>query len=76
MSPKLPRVTAFELLRAPKRDGWQQERQRGSHLILKHPTKSGRVTISMHSAGTVRLKTLESVMEQAVLTADDLRELL
>ena len=76
MSPKLPRITAFELLRALRRDGWQQTRQHGSHLILRHPIKPGRVTISMHSAGTVRLKTLESVMEQAGLTADDLRELL
>ncbi len=76
MSPRLPRITAFELLRALKRDGWQQVRQHGSHLILKHPNKSGRVTIAMHSTRTVRLKTLESVLEQAELTADELRELL
>ena len=33
MSPKLPRITAFELLRALKRDGWQQVRQREVSIL-------------------------------------------
>lgn len=76
MSPKLPRVTAVELLKALKHDGWLQVRQHGSHIILKHPIKQGRVTLAMHTKGTMRLKTLESVLEQAELTVDNLRELL
>ncbi|MBI2941185.1 MAG: type II toxin-antitoxin system HicA family toxin, partial [Chloroflexi bacterium] len=37
MSPRLPRITAAELLRALRRAGWQQHRQTGSHLHLVHP---------------------------------------
>jgi predicted RNA binding protein YcfA (HicA-like mRNA interferase family) len=76
MSPRLPRITASELARALKRDGWQAVRQRGSHVILKHPTKQGRVTVPMHSTQTVRLKTLEAILEQAELTIEDLNGLL
>lgn len=40
MSPRMPRITSADLMRALKRDGWQQVRQSGSHVILKHPDKS------------------------------------
>jgi predicted RNA binding protein YcfA (HicA-like mRNA interferase family) len=76
MSPKLPRIGANELVRALKRDGWYQVRQHGSHIIMKHPTKPGRVTIPMHTNETLRLKTLSSILAQARFTIDELLELL
>jgi predicted RNA binding protein YcfA (HicA-like mRNA interferase family) len=76
MSPRMPRITAVELLRALRRDGWQQVRQHGSHIILKHPSKVGRVTVPMHRNKILRLQTLESIVEQAELTIDELLELL
>jgi predicted RNA binding protein YcfA (HicA-like mRNA interferase family) len=76
MSPKLPRITAAELRRALRRDGWEIVRQSGSHAILKHPKKSGRVTIPVHATTTIKVKTLETILEQAGLTADELRDLL
>lgn len=76
MSPKMPRITASELMRALRRDGWQQVRQSGSHAILKHPDKPGRVTIPMHTHKTLKSQTLESILEQADLTVNDLLELL
>jgi predicted RNA binding protein YcfA (HicA-like mRNA interferase family) len=76
MSPRLPRITAAELLRALRRDGWQQVRQSGSHVTLKHLRKRGTVTVPKHGHVILKLKTLEMILEQAELTADDLRELL
>ena len=76
MSPKLPRITAVQVLRALRRDGWQQIRQSGSHVTLKHPQKPGHVTVPKHASVTLKPKTLESILEQAGLIVDDLRELL
>ncbi len=76
MSPKLPRITAAELRRALRRDGWEIVRQSGSHAILKHAKKSGRVTIPVHATATIKVKTLETILEQAGLTVDELRDLL
>lgn len=76
MSPKLPRVTAAELLRALQRDGWEIDRQRGSHMRLWHPAKQGLVTMAYHPGKTVKLKALKSVLEQAGWTVEDLRRLL
>ena len=76
MSPKLPRITASELLRALRRDGWQRARQSGSHIMLKHPKKTGYVIVPMHMSVTLKPKTLATILKQADLTVDDLQELL
>jgi len=75
MSPKLPRITAAELLSALHRDGWYDVRQSGSHLSLQHPEKTNTVTVPRHR-GTLRLGTLRSILDQAGLSADNLQKLL
>ncbi len=48
----------------------------GSHYVLKHSTKTDlRVTLPWHNRDLKR-GTLSAILEQAQLTADDLRELL
>jgi predicted RNA binding protein YcfA (HicA-like mRNA interferase family) len=74
--PRSPRITAFQLLRALRHDGWRQVRQSGSHVTLRHPTKSGSVTVPKHATVIIKPKTLEAILEQAELTLDDFRELL
>jgi predicted RNA binding protein YcfA (HicA-like mRNA interferase family) len=72
---KLPRINAARLLRARARDGWYESRQTGSHKVLRHPTKSGPVAVPFHR-GDLKTGTLNRILEQAGLTADDLRRLL
>ncbi len=76
MSPKLPRITATELLRALQRGGWVEAHQEGSHIQLRHPQKPGRVTIAYHRGDILNPKTLSRALQQAGLTADELRGLL
>lgn len=76
MSAKLPRITAAELLRALRRDRWQEVRQKGSHVVLKHPSKPGRVVVPWHAGVTLAPKTLQDALEQAGLTVDELIGLL
>lgn len=38
-----------ELLQILEDDGWRVVRIKGSHHILKHPTKSGMITLPMHN---------------------------
>ena len=76
MSPRQPRITAAQLLRALRRDGWYQHHQSGGHLFLKHPTKPGLVTVSRHAGLIIKPKTLASVLDQAGLSVDQLRNLL
>lgn len=72
MSPKLPRLTAKELVKALKDLGFYEHHQKGSHLILKHPNRNCRVTVPMHSGKTLKLGTLKSILEQAEVSVKDI----
>jgi predicted RNA binding protein YcfA (HicA-like mRNA interferase family) len=57
--------------------GWYEDRQRGGHVILKHPDKPGkRVTLAMHRAKTAKPRTLQSILAQADLTVEQFIELI
>ncbi|MHB0871117.1 MAG: type II toxin-antitoxin system HicA family toxin [Chloroflexota bacterium] len=73
---RLPRITADELARALAKEGWHVERQKGSHVQLKHPDRPGCVTIAVHSGAIIKPKTLLGAIHQAGLTVDELRRLL
>jgi predicted RNA binding protein YcfA (HicA-like mRNA interferase family) len=74
--PRLPRVTGAEVVRALRRAGWAQVSQEGSHVQLRHNTRSGRVTVPIHKGETLGPKLLSSILAQADMTADELRALL
>jgi predicted RNA binding protein YcfA (HicA-like mRNA interferase family) len=76
MTPRLPRITASEVLRALDKDGWREVRSSGSHRILAHDHKPGLVTVAYHSGNTILPKTLKAILEQAQLSVDDLRRML
>ena len=59
-------MTAKEVIKKLKVDGWTEVRSRGSHIQLKHPNKKGVVTVPMHS-GDIPRGTLNSILKQAGL---------
>lgn len=74
--PKLPRVTAKQMLRALRRDGWEVQSSVGSHLQIVHPSKPGKVTVPMHAGDVIGPKLVKNILSQAQLTVDELRRLL
>ncbi|MDA8263961.1 MAG: type II toxin-antitoxin system HicA family toxin [Actinomycetota bacterium] len=71
--PPLPRCTGRQVVRALGRLGWVVVTQRGSHVQLKHPTRGGRVTVPVHTGETLGPGLLRSILNQAGVTADELR---
>jgi ycfA family protein len=57
-------VTPKELLKVLKKEGWYVERIRGSHHMLKHTSKVGRVTVPVHKED-LKPKTLHTILKQA-----------
>lgn len=73
--PKLPKVTAGEVIRVLERVGFSLARQSGSHKIYKN--KEGkRVTIPYHGRRTLHPKVLQSILRDADLTVEKFKELL
>lgn len=75
MTPKLPRVTAAEAIRALERAGFALSRQSGSHKIYKNPA-GRRVTVPYHSGTTLHPKVLRNILRDAELTPEQFRALL
>ncbi len=75
---KIKRLTAREIVRGLRKDGFELEKQRpGAHQQYRHPEDRRRVTVSFHRGGeTFAVKTLKSIVEQqAKWTAEDLKRL-
>ena len=74
--PPLPRITGREVVRALGRLGWVVVVQKGSHAQLKRPDGGGRVTVPLHAGETLGPGLLRSILNQAGITADELRAVL
>jgi predicted RNA binding protein YcfA (HicA-like mRNA interferase family) len=59
-------MTVREMLKLLRDDGWCVYEQNGSHIQLKHPVKTGRVTVPNHK-GDLKKGTLHSILKQANL---------
>lgn len=72
--PKLRRVSGREAIRALERLGFEQARQRGSHIVLKKQTQRGTVgcVVPLHSE--LAIGTLRGILRQAGVTPDEFIE--
>ena len=75
MTPRLPAVTAKQLVRVVERLGFEFRRQTGSHAIYVRPGDHARVVVPMH-ASELKRKTLRGILSDIKITVDQLRELL
>lgn len=76
MSGRLPRVDCQRLIRALKRAGFEEQRQRGSHLHMRRPSDNRRVTIAVHKGRIVPVGTLRAILRDADISIEEFRRLL
>lgn len=74
MSERAPVVSGQHLIRALERVGWQQVRQRGSHVRLKHPDRTTPLVVPLHRE--LKRGTLSGILRDAGIGAEELRDLL
>jgi len=71
----LPRVSGREVVKALAKVGYEQDRQRGSHIILRRETyPHRRVVVPDHKE--VAKGTLRSIIRETGLTVDEFNALL
>jgi predicted RNA binding protein YcfA (HicA-like mRNA interferase family) len=74
--PKLPSLTARKVVRALKRAGFVEDRQRGSHLVLIHSQTKARTEVPVHAGRTIKESLLRAIVRDANLSLDEFIELL
>ena len=72
MSPKLPHLTAREVVRLVEARGFSFDRQDGSHAVYRR-ADGRRVTIPMHSARTIGVGLLLQILRDADIDPNDVR---
>ena len=73
----LPVASGKAVVAALERAGWARARSTSSsHIKLRHPDRPGHVTVPVHGNRDLPPGTLKGILDQAGLTADELKELL
>jgi predicted RNA binding protein YcfA (HicA-like mRNA interferase family) len=73
---RLPRISSQKLLQALQRAGFYVHHQRGSHVNLRHPTKTHLHVVVPQNRKDLAPKTLKSIIVQAEMTVEEFVELL
>jgi predicted RNA binding protein YcfA (HicA-like mRNA interferase family) len=73
--PKLPRLTARQIIAALEKTGFSLARQSGSHMIYKNAAGK-RVTVPFHASRILHPKVLKSILRDADLSIERLDQLL
>ena len=63
---KLPSLTAKQVIRILKRFGFQEDRQKGSHLVLINSLTKRRTVVPVHPGKTIKRPLLKSIIEKDV----------
>jgi len=58
-------MKSAELLRLLKRDGWVEVRQKGSHIVMRHPVKKGPVIVPNHASQEIKKGLLHGILKRA-----------
>jgi predicted RNA binding protein YcfA (HicA-like mRNA interferase family) len=70
LGPRLPTLTAQQLVRFLKKQGFREDRQRGSHLVLFHPESNRTVVVPMH-AGDLGRSLTRHILKDAGFGEED-----
>ena len=73
--PRLPRLTAREIIAVLQKVGFSLVRESGSHKIFKNPA-GRRATVPYHASKVLHPQTLKSILRDANLSVEDLEKLL
>ncbi len=78
MTPRLPRLTGKQLVKALKKAGFICNRIEGSHHIMQKTFAEGTVTIPVpvHSGKIIKLGLLNHILRKTRLSTNDLVKLL
>jgi predicted RNA binding protein YcfA (HicA-like mRNA interferase family) len=72
MFARLPGVLAKDIVRALERAGFEFDRQKGSHVTLRHPVTMRTTVVPMHGGEFPRWL-LKRIIKEAGLTEDQFR---
>ena len=74
--PKIPALTAKKIIRVLKANGFVEDRQKGSNLILIHTKTRARTVVPIHPGKTLKKSLVRAIINDAQLTIEEFLRLL
>lgn len=74
--PKIPALTAKQVVRILKKAGFVEDRQKGSHLIMINYGTRTRTVVPMHSRKTIKKSLFHGIISDARLTTEEFLKLI
>jgi predicted RNA binding protein YcfA (HicA-like mRNA interferase family) len=68
---RMPQISAQELVRFLKAQGFEEDRQRGSHLTLRHPARNVSVTVPVRTGCDMGRGLAVRILKDAGFTVED-----
>jgi predicted RNA binding protein YcfA (HicA-like mRNA interferase family) len=68
---KLPVLKSGEVVRILGKAGYYIDHTTGSHYIMRHPNRSGRITVPFHGNRDLKRETLHSIIKQSGLSVNE-----
>jgi predicted RNA binding protein YcfA (HicA-like mRNA interferase family) len=68
---RMPQVSARELVRFLKSQGFVEDRQSGAHLTLRHQAREVTVTVPVHTGADVGRGLAVRILKDAGFSADE-----
>ena len=72
MSPKLPAISGEDLIRVPRKFGYEIARQKGSHVRLRSEIEPRRLPVTVPLHRELARGTLKSILGDAGISAEEL----
>ena len=72
---KLPALKPAEVIRMLQRAGYYVDHTTGSHYIMRHPHRPGRITVPYHGGRDIKRGILHSIIDQSGLSEEEFLEL-
>lgn len=74
--PRLPALRPRQVIRALKKAGFVEDRQKGSHLVMRHPVTKAVTVIPVHAGKTLKTPLVRSILSDANLSTAEFMKLL
>ena len=73
---RLPSLRARKIIKALEKAGFVKDRQKGSHVVMRHPTKKCQTVVPVHSGEEIHKSLLTDIIKQAELEIQEFLDLL
>lgn len=70
----LPTLRARKVIRALERAGFVQDRQKGSHIVMRHPKRKCQTVVPIHAGEDIHKSLLLDIIKQAELSVEEFLE--